>query len=111
MDTTTVLFWTVLITLVYLGFFILPALRLKNAIYQVIDRFDGAESSCLGGVKSMDELGLQKNPGLMDGLLRSKDFRPYALQVLMQEEVVHHDNEMLCLRHDKLRNFMQKYRL
>jgi hypothetical protein len=110
METSTVVLWMFLITFVYLGLFILPAIRLKKAIYQMIEHFRGLQSSCLTGVRTMDELGM-RNPGLLDGFLRSRDFRPYALQVLIQEDVVKHENEMLCLREDKLRDFMLKYKL
>ncbi len=52
-----------------------------------------------------------RDPGVLDGFIRSRDFRPYALQVLIQENVVQHENDMLCLREDRLRDFMAKYRL
>ncbi len=110
MEGISFLIWMIFFTVVYLGLFVIPAIRLKKALYQMIDHFRTLQSSCLMGVKSMEDIGL-RDPGLLDGFMRSRDFRPYALQVLLQEQVIQHENEMLCLKEDRLRDFMAKYRL
>lgn len=99
------------VPLVFMALFLLPALRLKRALYQVIDRFRGLDSACLAGIGSLEELGLRP-PGLLDGLFPHKDFRPYALQVLIMENVVQLTGDKgLCLREERVGGFMQKYRL
>ncbi|MBI4496167.1 MAG: hypothetical protein HY697_04445 [Deltaproteobacteria bacterium] len=110
MESSWALLLMIVITFFSLGLLVIPALRLKRAIYQVIDRFRTLEGSCLTGVTSIDELGL-RSPSLLDGLLRHRDFKPYALQALILEEVVGLEQKGLCLREERVPYFMKKYRL
>jgi hypothetical protein len=51
--------------------------------------------------KTVDELGLTP-PTFLDGMLRMRDFKPYALQILMQTEVVRQtDGGRLYLAQDR----------
>ncbi len=110
MEQTAILVWA-LIPMLFFALFVFPAFRLKRAIYKVIKIFRRQESSCFKGVKGPDELGLRPS-GLLDGILRFKDFKVYALQVLMKEDVVWiTDDDRLCLKEEKAREFMQKYGL
>jgi len=51
--------------------------------------------------KTVDELGLRP-PTFLEGMLRMRDFKPYALQILMQTEVVRQtDGGRLYLAQDR----------
>lgn len=52
--------------------------------------------------KTIDELGLRPST-FLQGMLRMRDFKPYALQILMNTEVVRHPSGgRLYLAQDKL---------
>jgi len=52
--------------------------------------------------KTIDALGLRP-PTVLEGMLRMRDFKPYALQILMKTEVVSQtDGGRLYLSQDKL---------
>ena len=52
--------------------------------------------------KTIDELGLRP-PTFLEGMLRMRDFKPYALQILMNAGVVcQTDGGRLYLSQDKL---------
>ena len=52
--------------------------------------------------RTIDELGL-KPPTFLEGMMRMRDFKPYALQILMKAEVVSQtDGGRLYLSQDRL---------
>jgi hypothetical protein len=52
--------------------------------------------------RTIDELGL-KPPTCLEGMMRMRDFKPYALQILMKAEVVSQtDGGRLYLSQDRL---------
>jgi hypothetical protein len=67
--------------------FIIPRWRLKRAIRQVIDIFRKHNAVSAGNAKTIDELGLRPR-GLMERMLRTRDYKPYALTALMNAGVV-----------------------
>jgi hypothetical protein len=98
----TVLFVLLIILLVILGFFVLPRMRISRAVRQVVAIFERHNALDVRSAKTIDELGLRP-PTFLEGLLRMRDFKPYALQILMNAEVVRQtDGGRLYLAQDKL---------
>ncbi len=111
MEVNVFVTWVILIALLYMALVIIPGWRLRRAITQVIEVFRGQGAACFKDVKSIDELGLRPR-SMMENLFRTRDFKPYALQLLIKEEVVHVEpNEYLCLEEEKVPGFLQKYGL
>ena len=101
MDTTG-LFILFLVILAILGFWLLPRIRIKRAVNQVVTIFERNNALDVRSAKTIDELGLRP-PTFLEGMLRMRDFKPYALQILMRTEVVRQtDGGRLYLLQDKL---------
>jgi len=99
---TTALFILFLVILAILGFWVLPRIRIKRATNQVVGIFERNNALDARPAKTIDELGLRP-PTLLEGMLRIRDFKPYALQILMKAEVVcQTDGGRLYLSQDKL---------
>jgi hypothetical protein len=98
----TALFILLIIMLAILGFFVLPRIRIKRAVSQVVAIFERNSALDARSAKTIDELGLRP-PTFLEGMLRMRDFKPYALQILMNTEVVRQtDGGRLYLSQDKL---------
>jgi len=99
---TNALFILILVILALLGFFVLPRMRMKRAVSQVVAIFERNNALDLRSAKTIDELGLRP-PTFLEGMMRMRDFKPYALQILMKADVVRHtDGGRLYLLQDKL---------
>ncbi len=91
-----------IIILAILGFFVLPRIRIRRAVSQVVAIFERKNALDVRSAKTIDELGLRP-PTFLEGMLRMRDFKPYALQILMHTEVVRQtDGGRLYLAQDKL---------
>ena len=96
------LFILLVVILAILGFFVLPRIRIRRAVNQVMAIFERNNALDVRSAKTVDELGLRP-PTFLDGMLRMRDFKPYALQILMQTEVVRQtDGGRLYLAQDRL---------
>ena len=96
------LFILLVVILAIVGFFVLPRIRIRRAVNQVVAIFEHNSALDVRSAKTIDELGL-KTPSFLDGMLRMRDFKPYALQILMQTEVVRQtDGGRLYLAQDRL---------
>ena len=96
------LFILLVVILAILGFFVLPRIRIRRAVNQVMAVFERNNALDVRSAKTADELGLRP-PTFLDGMLRMRDFKPYALQILMQTEVVRQtDGGRLYLAQDRL---------
>jgi hypothetical protein len=90
-----------IVILAILGFFVLPRIRIKRAVSQVMAIFERNSALDVRSAKTVDELGLRP-PTFLQGMLRMRDFKPYALQILMHTEVVRQtDGGRLYLAQDK----------
>jgi len=99
---TTALFILFLVILAILGFFVVPRIRMKRAVNQVVAIFERNNVLDARSAKTIDELGLKPQTSL-EGMLRIRDFKPYALQILMKAEVVRQTEDgRLYLSQDKL---------
>jgi len=99
---TTALFILLLVILAILGFWVLPRIRIKRAVNQVVAIFERHNALDARSAKTIDELGLRP-PTLLQGMMRLRDFKPYALQILMKYDVIRQtDGGRLYLSQDKL---------
>jgi len=98
----TVLLILLIIILAILGFFVLPQIRIRRAIKQVVAIFERNSALDVRSAKTIDELRLRPRT-FLQGIGRIRDFKPYALQILMDAEVVcQTDGGRLYLLQDKL---------
>jgi len=96
------LFIILIVIVAILGFFVLPRIRIGRAINQVMAIFERKNALDARSAKTIDELGLRP-PTFLQGMLRMRDFKPYALQILMHTEVVRQtDGGRLYLSQGKL---------
>jgi len=99
---TTALFILLLVMLGVLGFWVLPRMRIKRAVNQVVAIFEHNNALDVRSARTIDELGLRP-PTFLQSMIRMRDFKPYALQVLMKAEVVlQTDGGRLYLSQDRL---------
>ena len=98
----TALLILLIIILAILGFFVVPRIRIKRAVNQVVAIFERNNALDARSAKTIDELRLRP-PTFLEGMMRMRDFKPYALQILMNAEVVYQtDGGRLYLLQDKL---------
>jgi hypothetical protein len=99
---TTALLILLIIILAILGFFVLPQIRIRRAIKQVVAILERNNALDARSAKTIDELRLRPRT-FLEGIGRIRDFKPYALQILMDAEVVcQTDGGRLYLLQDKL---------
>ena len=84
---TNVLVILLIAVLVLVGLFVLPRIRMRRAASQVVAIFQSNNAFDARSAKTVDELRLRP-PTFLEGMLRMRDFKPYALQALMEAEVV-----------------------
>jgi hypothetical protein len=100
--------------LIILVFSFLMALRIqaylmKRAVSKVIDRFRENNSRCSRGSKTIDQLELQP-PALWERLIKPRDYKPYALQMLIRSGVVRlTDDNKMCLQEKKLQQIQPDF--
>ena len=74
----------------------------KRAVNQVVAIFEHNNALDVRSARTIDELGLRP-PTFLQSMIRMRDFKPYALQVLMKAEVVlQTDGGKLYLSQDRL---------
>jgi hypothetical protein len=99
---TTVLLILLIIILAILGFWVLPRVRIRRAINQVVTIFERNNALNARSAKTIDELGLRP-PTFLEGMIRIRDFKPHALQILMKADVIRQtDGGRLCISQDRL---------
>jgi hypothetical protein len=99
---STALFILLLVILAVLGLWVLPRMRIKRAVNQVVAIFERYNALDVRSARTINELGL-KPPTFLDRMMRMRDFKPYALQILMKAEVVlQTDGGRLYLSQDRL---------
>lgn len=97
----------ILLILAFLVAFRIQAFLMKRAVTQVIDRFQRNHTLCSQGSKTVHELGLQP-PTLFERLFKPRDYKPYALQILIMIGVVRFtDDDKMCLLEKKLQHVQQ----
>jgi hypothetical protein len=98
----TVLLILLIILLAIFGFFVLPQIRLRRAIKQVVAVFERNNALNAMSARTIDELKLKPRT-FLQGIGRIRDFKPYALKMLMDAGIVcQTDGGRLYLAQDKL---------
>jgi len=98
----TALLILLIIILAILGFFVLPQIRMRRAVSQVVAIFERNNALDVRSARTIDELGLRPRT-FLEGIGRIRDFKPYALKILMENEVVcQTDGGRFYLLQDKL---------
>jgi hypothetical protein len=77
----------VLIIMFLLGLFYIPALMVRRAISKVIKIFCRHDAVGVQNAKTVEELGLSP-PDFFQRVLKPRDYKPYALQILTQQGIV-----------------------
>jgi len=102
LNVETVIIAVLLFGLLILALFIIPRWRLKRAIRQVIQIFRNSSATDIKHAKTADELGLSPR-GMIDGMFRGRDYKPYALNALRKAEIIQSTEDgKLYLSEDKL---------
>jgi len=98
----------ILLILAFLAALRIQAFMMKRAISQVIDRFRENNTLCSQGSKSADQLGL-KPPTFFERLFKPRDYKPYALQMLIQTgAVLFTDDKEMCLLERRFQEIRQE---
>ena len=92
----------VIVALALLALFIIPQWRLRRATRQVIQIFKEYNAMDVKNAKTIDELGLRPR-GRLEGMLRTRDYKPHALSSLLTAEIVQTTEDgRLYLSEDRL---------
>ena len=84
---SNVLFIVLILLFILLALFVVPQWRLRRAIHQVIRIFREHNAIGIDNSKTIDELGM-KSPGILERMLRGRDYKQYAIRALMKAEIV-----------------------
>ena len=85
--------------------FVIPRWLLRRAARQVIKIFREHNATDSKNAKTIDELGLRP-PGVMERMMRRRDYKPHALNALMQAEIIQRTEDgKLYLSEEKLIDF------
>ena len=85
-----------------MGLYVIPRWRLKRAMRQVIAIFRRHGALDKKTAKTIDEMEL-KPRGMMEGVFRGRDFKPYAIDALVKAGIIQGtDDGRLYLSEDTL---------
>ena len=83
--------------------FVIPRWRINRAVRQVVRIFRDNNALDTKTAKTVDELGLRPQR-IIDGLLKSRDYKPYALTNLIKADIARETKDgRLYLSEGKLR--------
>jgi hypothetical protein len=69
------------------GVFYIRAFLTRRAIFKVIKIFYQHNALGMNGAKTLHELGLE-SPSFFQRITRPRDYKQYALQILMKREII-----------------------
>ena len=81
------MFIVLILVFMLLVLFIVPQWRLKRAIHQVIRIFREHNAIGIDNSKTIEELGMSP-PGMLERMLRGRDYKQYALRTLIKAEII-----------------------
>jgi hypothetical protein len=103
LDINAILFIVLIFALLLAAMFIVPRWRLKRAIRQVVQILQEHNATDSKNAKTIDGLGLRPK-AMMEGMFRGRDYKPYALNILMRAEIIQQTEDgKLYLSEEKLR--------
>ncbi len=85
----------ILILVFLAAMFIMPQLMIARAVPKVIKIFRKKDAVGIRNAKAVEELGLQSR-GLIERMWRPRDYKPRALQFLIQVNVIQMTEEGKC---------------
>ncbi len=88
----TVFLVLILMVIAFVGSLYGRAFLTKRAIFKVIDIFYRHQALGIKGAKTRQELGLERQD-LLQRMMKPRDYKQYALQILMKRELVVEDEE------------------
>ena len=93
---------SIAIGIAFLAIMYIPALMIKRAMIKIIRIFCSYNAIGARNAKTIDELGLRP-PDFLQRLVKLRDYKPYALQILEQTGIVKltHDGK-LYMKENKL---------
>lgn len=98
----TAIFIIAMIALAFLGLFVIPRFMLRRALGRVIATFRRLNATTINSARTIEELGMRPR-GMIDGMFRGRDYRPYALDMLRRADVVQTTEDgRLYLSEDRL---------
>jgi len=74
------------------GSLYLRTLLTRRAIFKVIEIFYQHQALDVKGAKTVHELGLER-PDLLQRMMRPRDYKQYALQILIKREIILQNEE------------------
>ena len=108
---TSLLFVLILLAVFGMSLFILPRFMLKRAMSQVLRVFRVHRSLSKESAKTVEELGL-KPRSYMERFMKSRDYKPYALQILTRQGVLcQTEDGRLYLSEQKLNEVQEQKKL
>ena len=94
-----------------LAFFLIPRIMIRRALSQVIRIFRYHHALSPDSAKTAAELGFRPQ-NFLDRFLKTRDYKPYALQLLMQAGVIQLTPEgKMCLSEEKLEQFLRQRKI
>jgi len=108
---TSLLFVLILLAVFGMSLFILPRFMLKRAMSQVLRVFRVHRSLSKESAKTVEELGLKPH-SFMERFMKSRDYKPYALQILTRQGVLcQTEDGRLYLSEQKLNEVQEQKKL
>ena len=108
---TSLLFVLILLAVFGMSLFILPRFMLKRAMSQVIRVLQYHRSLSKESAKTVEELGLKPH-SFMERFMKSRDYKPYALQILTRQGVLcQTEDGKLYLSEEKLNEVLEQKKL
>jgi len=96
----------VLVVLFILALFILPQWRMRRAIRQVVETFRKNDTTQPSTAKTLEQLGLGQEKAGSFALFRRKDYKIFALDILIRAQAVQQlEDGRLYLLEEKLWRF------
>ncbi len=97
------LFIVLLILLFLVSFFILPQWRMRRAVRQVVEIFRENNALHPSTAKTPEQLGFKRPEGALSSLFRGRDYRLYALNMLLKAQIIQQlEDGRLYLQEEKL---------
>ncbi len=101
-DSVKVFLSFVVMVLAFGGVFYIRAFLTRRAIFKVIEIFYQHNAVGINSAKMLHELGLER-PDFFQRMMKPRDYKQYALQILMKRGIILEDEEgRLCMVEDKL---------
>ena len=108
METVNLIILGIFILLLWLALRVIPRMFTRRAAVQVVRIFRTYGATDVYSAKHAGDLGLNP-PGMLDRLMKTRDYKPVALSILTRSGVIHQTGDgRLYLSESGLREYCQK---